>query len=94
MNPRLSNGSATLFAALAMPGLFLCACGGDSGSTSGTPAPTVSIGISSASVPAGQPAMLTWSSKSNRGANLPCPLLLLIRGRPGSHHLSAQTARC
>jgi len=64
MNPRLSNGSATLFAALAMPGLFLCACGGDSGSTSATPAPTVSIGISPASVPAGQPAMLTWSSNN------------------------------
>jgi hypothetical protein len=64
MNPRLANGSATLLGALAMPGLFLCGCGGGSGGTSGTPATTLSIGIAPASVPAGQTATLTWSSNS------------------------------
>ena len=39
--------------------LFLGGCGGGD---SGTPAPTVNIGISPHSVPAGQPATLTWSS--------------------------------
>lgn len=40
--------------------LFLTACGGDSS----TPAPTLNIGLSPASVPAGQTAMLSWSSNN------------------------------
>jgi len=40
--------------------LSLSACGGDSG----TPAPVLNIGISPASVPAGQTAILTWYSNN------------------------------
>jgi hypothetical protein len=42
--------------------LCLSACGGGGGGDSGSPAPTVTIAVSPATIPAGQSAMLTWSS--------------------------------
>ncbi len=65
MKPRFSRPSATatLFAALAMPALFLCACCGGSGggSSTGPPPPPVSVSLSetSATVDAGGTASFT-----------------------------------